>query len=67
MNITVYADDFIITANKRETLEDIKKMIENHLEERGLELSQEKTVITHIEKGFDFLDGTLETTMASFW
>ena len=55
VNITVYADDFIITANKRETLEDIKIMIENHLKERGLELSKEKTVITHIEKGFDFL------------
>ena len=25
------------------------------MRERGLELSQEKTVITHIEDGFDFL------------
>jgi len=55
VSITVYADDFIITANKKETLEDIKTMIENHLKGRGLELSKEKTVLTHIEKGFDFL------------
>ena len=30
-------------------------MVEQFLRERGLELSPEKTRITHIEDGFDFL------------
>lgn len=55
VNITVYADDFVITATRKETLEEIKIMIENFLKERGLELSKEKTIITHIDEGFDFL------------
>lgn len=55
VNITVYADDFVVTAKRRETLEEIKVMIEGFLKARGLELSTEKTVITHITKGFDFL------------
>ena len=30
-------------------------MIKDFLKDRGLELSDEKTLITHIDKGFDFL------------
>ena len=55
VHITVYADDFVITAKSRKTLEDIKIMLEEFLGKRGLELSKEKTLITHIEKGFNFL------------
>jgi RNA-directed DNA polymerase len=56
VNVIVYADDFIITANSKELLEyKIKPKVEAFLKERGLELSQEKTKITHIEDGFDFL------------
>ena len=55
VHIVIYADDFVVTADSREILEDIKLMIEQFLAERGLELSKEKTVITHIDKGFDFL------------
>ena len=51
----IYADDFVITATRKETLEEIKMIISEFLDSRGLELSIEKTVITHIEKGFDFL------------
>lgn len=51
-----YADDFICTANSKEILENkIQPAIINFLKERGLELSLEKTKITHIEDGFDFL------------
>lgn len=51
-----YADDFIVSCDNRHTLEHIiKPTIERFLKKRGLELSQEKTIITHIEKGFDFL------------
>ncbi len=51
-----YADDFIITGRSKELLEDeVKPLVESFLRERGLELSAEKTKITHIEDGFDFL------------
>lgn len=51
-----YADDFICTANSKETLENkVQPAIINFLKERGLELSLEKTKITHIKDGFDFL------------
>jgi RNA-directed DNA polymerase len=51
-----YADDFIITGESEELLEQaVKPLVEQFLKERGLELSQEKTCITHIESGFDFL------------
>ena len=55
LNITIYADDFIVTANNREILEEVKGIITTFLKERGLELSQEKTIITNIDQGFNFL------------
>ncbi len=51
-----YADDFIITSKSKELLEgEVKPLIELFLQERGLELSPTKTIITQVEKGFDFL------------
>jgi len=51
-----FADDFVITGNAREQLEDeVKPLVEQFMKERGLQISPEKTVITHIEEGFDFL------------
>jgi RNA-directed DNA polymerase len=51
-----FADDLIVTGRSKELLEtEIKPLIEEFLRPRGLELSPEKTVITHIEEGFDFL------------
>lgn len=56
VNFIRYADDFIITSKSKELLErDVKPLIEQFLRERGLELSPTKTVITHVETGFDFL------------
>lgn len=55
VHIVIYADDFVVTADSKETLVEIRIMIEEFLLERGLELSEEKTVITHIDEGFDFL------------
>jgi len=55
-NLVRYADDFIITGSSKELLEnEIKPLVEQFMEERGLELSEEKTHITHITTGFDFL------------
>jgi RNA-directed DNA polymerase len=51
-----YADDFIITGVSREVLEEkVRPAVEAFLKLRGLELSKEKTSITHIKDGFDFL------------
>jgi len=45
-----------VTASSKELLEqEVKPLIETFMKERGLELSAEKTCITHIEDGFDFL------------
>jgi RNA-directed DNA polymerase len=56
VNLIRYADDFVITGRTKEILEkEVKPLVEDFLKERGLELSQEKTQITHIENGFDFL------------
>ena len=55
-----YADDFLITGITPELLEQqVKPVVENFLQERGLRLSPEKTRITHIADGFDFLGVTL--------
>lgn len=51
-----YADDFIITGSSKELLEnEVKTLVEKFLSARGLEFSPEKTSITHINEGFDFL------------
>jgi RNA-directed DNA polymerase len=56
VHLSIYADDFIITGASKEVLETkVKPVVESFLLERGLELSQEKTKITHIDDGFDFL------------
>jgi len=50
-----YADDFMVTAPNKEVAEEICELIRIFLTERGLELSESKTLITHINDGFDFL------------
>ena len=56
VNVVIYADDFIITGKSKELLENkVMPAVANFLKVRGLELSDEKTRITHIDDGFDFL------------
>lgn len=50
-----YADDMIVTSKSRETAEKNKQLIIEFLKERGLELNEQKTVISHIKDGFNFL------------
>ena len=60
LNFVRYADDFIITGESPEFLQDkVLPIVKEFLTERGLQLSEEKTVITHIEDGFDFLGKTI--------
>lgn len=58
VNFVRYADDFIITAATKEIAEEVKVIIGDFLKTRGLELSEEKTLITHIDDGFDMLGWT---------
>jgi len=56
VNLVRFADDLIITGSSEELLKmKVKPLLEQFLRDRGLSLSPEKTRITHIEDGFDFL------------
>jgi RNA-directed DNA polymerase len=56
VNVVRYADDFVITGDSKELLEnEVRPWVETFLAARGLRLSEEKTRITHIDEGFDFL------------
>jgi RNA-directed DNA polymerase len=57
-----YADDFVITWNgTKENAQKLKAELSAFLSEHlGLQLSEEKTHITHITEGFDFLGFTMK-------
>src|SRR5262245_46559524 len=60
INYVRWADDFLVTATSRQVLEtDTLPRINAFLAERGVRLSTEKTVITPISQGFDFLGQTV--------
>jgi len=50
-----YADDFVIFAQNKEDIEEIYEILNPYLEDREIELAKDKTQITHITEGFDFL------------
>jgi RNA-directed DNA polymerase len=55
-----HADDFISTGTSKQLLRDEgQPLVAHFLAERGLELSHEKTSITHIDDGVDFLGQNL--------
>ena len=56
VHLVRYADDFLITGTSKDLLRDqVQPLVAHFLKQRGLELSHEKTQITHVEEGFDFL------------
>jgi len=56
VHVIAYADDFVVTGASKEVLElKVKPAIASFLRERGLELSETKTKVTHVDDGFDFL------------
>ena len=60
VNFVRYADDFIVTGASKELLEQkVQPALTAFLLPRGLELSEQKTVITSIHKGFNFLGHTV--------
>ena len=50
-----YADDFLIFARNKEDIEAIPNILKEYLNDRGLILSDDKTLFTTIFKGFNFL------------
>jgi len=79
LNFIRYADDFIVTGKNDYILSTVKDVIQLFLRERGVWLSEEKTKITHINQGFDFLGFNLrkyngkllikpsKASIADFW
>ena len=49
-----YADDFVIFTKRKEELIEVRNILDPYLDERGLELAEDKTSITHTHNGFDF-------------
>src|SRR5438105_266058 len=60
INFVRYADDFVVTGANQQLLEQkVKPALTAFLKTRGLELSEQKTVLTHIQEGFNFLGHTV--------
>ncbi|WP_354675259.1 group II intron reverse transcriptase/maturase [Cupriavidus alkaliphilus] len=56
LNVVRYADDFVVTGVSKDVLESrVLPAVRQFMAARGLELSEEKTRITSIVEGFDFL------------
>ena len=55
----LYADDFVIVTETKEQAESMYQKLNPYLQKRGIKLSEDKTKVTHIESGFDFLGFSL--------
>jgi RNA-directed DNA polymerase len=55
IGIVRYADDFVAICHTQEQANSMYDKMTEYLNKRGLSLSMEKTKVTHIEDGFDFL------------
>ena len=54
-----YADDFVVFCESREDADECIHILRKWLAERGLQFSEEKTRIVHLQDGFDFLGFTI--------
>lgn len=50
-----YADDFVVLVESETSAQKVKSELKESLSKRGLQLSEEKTRITHLNEGIDFL------------
>lgn len=54
-SVVRYCDDFVILCESKEEAESMYERLKPYLTKRGLELAPDKTRVTHISQGFDFL------------
>jgi RNA-directed DNA polymerase len=54
-----YADDLVVFCESEEDAEHVVNLVADWLRQRGLALSRDKTRITHLTTGFDFLGWTI--------
>ncbi|XGY05967.1 group II intron maturase-specific domain-containing protein (plasmid) [Priestia megaterium] len=59
MGRVAYADDFVIVTETNEQAQLMYQKLAPYLKKRGINLSVDKTKVTHIENGFDFLGFSL--------
>jgi len=60
INTVRFADDILITGASREGLEEeVKPLVSAFLQERGLQLNEQKSTIIHVDEGVDFLGFTV--------
>jgi len=62
IKVVRYADDVVITGKSRTILQKCQRKLSEFLKIRGLELNEQKTRITHIKEGIDFLGFHIKRT-----
>jgi RNA-directed DNA polymerase len=55
VGVVRYADDFVVICRTKEEATNIYEKLKPYLNKRGLTLADDKTKVTHICEGFDFL------------
>lgn len=55
VGIVKYSDDFVIVCKTKSEAENMFDKLKPYLDKRGLTLAEDKTKVTHISEGFDFL------------
>jgi RNA-directed DNA polymerase len=55
VGVVKYADDFVIVCKTKEEAINMYGKLKPYLDKRGLTLADDKTKVTHISEGFDFL------------
>jgi len=61
LNFVRYADDFVILCKTESEAKKALELVRNFLDGMKLEMSPEKTKISHFSKGFDFLGFTIKS------
>jgi RNA-directed DNA polymerase len=55
VGVVRFADDFVIVCRTKEEASTMFEKLKPYLNKRGLKLAEDKTKITHVSEGFDFL------------
>lgn len=55
VGVVRYADDFVVVCKTKEEAMNIYQRLKTYLNKRGLSFADDKTKVTHISEGFDFL------------